>query len=97
MGDARPANQQALKSGSFYIQIFLKELHMYMLTMTEEENEAYKWAMQQGFQSVAARYSKVLAKYIERNALELPKSGISQVIIADPGSTVQGVKQTIIK
>lgn len=79
---------------------------MYMITMTEEENQAYKWATSQGFQSIAARYAKVLAKYIERNAVATPATSTDedkidpssvQVIRAEPGSTVTGVKQTIIK
>ena len=34
--------------------------------MNDLESKAYKWALQQTYQSVAARYSKVLAKYIEK-------------------------------
>lgn len=67
---------------------------MYMIQMTDEEKQAYKWAMNQDFFSVAAKNAKVLAEYIERNTLE-PDQVVSQVIKADPGSTVQGVKQII--
>lgn len=80
---------------------------MHMLTMTEEENQAYKWATSQEFQSVAARYAKVLARYIERNAVAISATDSTdenkvdpssvQVISADPGSTITGVKQTINK
>jgi hypothetical protein len=34
--------------------------------MTDEEAHAYGWAISQGYQSVAARYAKTLAKFIER-------------------------------
>lgn len=38
-----------------------------MLKMTVEEEQAYKWALHQPFESVAARYARVLARYIERS------------------------------
>ena len=34
--------------------------------MTDEELKAYNWALSQPFPSVAARYARILAKYIER-------------------------------
>jgi predicted nucleic acid-binding Zn ribbon protein len=37
-----------------------------MLVMTKEEEHAYNWAREQQFQSVAARYARVLAGYIQR-------------------------------
>ena len=36
------------------------------MEMTIEEQQAYDWALKQGFQSVAARYARILAKYIQR-------------------------------
>ena len=39
---------------------------MLIPSMTEEEVQAYKWVLNQIFQSVAARYARILAKYIER-------------------------------
>ncbi len=35
--------------------------------MTKEEQEAFDWAINQEYQSVAARYARTLAKYIQRN------------------------------
>lgn len=35
------------------------------MEMTQEEKQAYEWALNQEFNSVAARYARVLAKYIE--------------------------------
>lgn len=47
-----------------------------MLVMTKEEEQAYNWAREQQFQSVAARYVRVLAGYIQRcNAGESTPSG----------------------
>jgi len=37
-----------------------------MPPMTGEELQAYKWAQNQSFQSVSARYARVLAEYIEK-------------------------------
>lgn len=34
--------------------------------MTKDEKQAYEWALKQEYNSVAAKYSKILAKYIER-------------------------------
>lgn len=34
--------------------------------MTEDEYKAYQWALNQNYQSVAARYAKILAKYIQK-------------------------------
>ena len=34
--------------------------------MNDLETRVYKWALRQTYQSVAARYSKVLAEYIRR-------------------------------
>jgi len=34
--------------------------------MNDLESRAYKWALQQEYKSVAATYSKVLAKYIKK-------------------------------
>lgn len=66
-----------------------------MLEMTREEKSAYEWAIKQSkdhriFGIVVAR---ILADYIDRNT----NAQVSQVIQADPGSTIQGVKQTIIR
>ena len=36
--------------------------------MTEEEAQAFEWALHQQFQSVAARYARTLAEYIKRKA-----------------------------
>lgn len=66
-----------------------------MIQMTNKEKQAYEWAMNQDFFSVAAKNAKVLAEYIERNTLDTGQVNVSQVIKADPGSTVQGVKQII--
>jgi len=41
-----------------------------MLVMTKEEEHAYNWAREQQFQSVAARYARALARYIERCRLQ---------------------------
>jgi len=37
------------------------------MEMTEEEKQAYNWALKQEFQSVAARDARILAKYIQRS------------------------------
>jgi hypothetical protein len=37
-----------------------------MVEMNKEELIAYNWALKQGFNSVAARYARFLAKFIER-------------------------------
>ena len=34
--------------------------------MSEDERRAYEWALHQDFQSVAATYARILARYIER-------------------------------
>ncbi len=39
--------------------------------MTDDEAYAYQWALNQKFQSVAARYARTLAKFIRRNAERL--------------------------
>ena len=36
------------------------------MEMTTEEQQAYDWALKQDFQSVATRYARILAKYIQR-------------------------------
>lgn len=36
------------------------------IKLTDEEQQAFHWAMKQDFQSVAARYAKVLAKALQR-------------------------------
>lgn len=44
--------------------------------MTSEEKEAYEWSLGQKFQSVAARYARSLAKFIDRfSAQEFPVGG----------------------
>jgi len=37
------------------------------IEMTEEEKQAYEWALSQRFESVAARYARILAQYIKRS------------------------------
>ena len=37
------------------------------MEMTTEEKQAYEWALKQQFQSVSARYARLLAQYIQRN------------------------------
>lgn len=34
--------------------------------LTDEEKQAYEWALNQQFQSVAARYARILAKYLPK-------------------------------
>lgn len=70
-----------------------------MLTMSKTEERAYKEALSQLGQTIEARNANVLAEYILRNMVsDIDSSSLAaQVIKADPGSTVQGVKQTIIK
>lgn len=43
--------------------------------MTDEQKQAYEWALNQQYQSVAARYARTLAEYIrqERIALKNPQ------------------------
>lgn len=41
-----------------------------MMEMTAEERVAFDWACQQQHQSVAARYARILAHYIARQAVE---------------------------
>ena len=36
------------------------------MEMTVEEKQAYEWALKQDFNSVAARYARSLANYIQR-------------------------------
>ena len=36
--------------------------------MNEEEKLAYEWAKNQNYQSVAARYSKILSDYIDHSS-----------------------------
>lgn len=36
------------------------------MEMTTEEQQAYDWALKQQYQSVAADYARILAKYIQR-------------------------------
>lgn len=36
------------------------------MEMTELEKQAYNWALKQQYQSVAASYARILAKYIQR-------------------------------
>ena len=43
--------------------------------MTPEEKQAYEWALNQKFNSVAARYARVLAQYIERT-VQIEDNGI---------------------
>lgn len=70
-----------------------------MLAMSKAEEQAYKEALSQPGQTIGARNARVLAEYILRNMTsDIDSSSFAaQVIKADPGSTVQGVKQTIIK
>ena len=35
--------------------------------MTKEEKQAYTWALNQDFQSIAARYARILARYVQKN------------------------------
>lgn len=66
-----------------------------MLKMTVEEKAAYKWALTE---EEGPTCSRVLAEYIKRNLEnEQDADNITQVIVADPGSTVKGVSQTIRK
>lgn len=53
--------------------------------MTEKEAEAYKWASNQSYASVAARLAKVLSKYIDRCA------SLRQPALARQISTSDGV------
>jgi hypothetical protein len=39
------------------------------MQMTRDEKIAYEWAIKQQFQSVSARYARVLAEYIKRSDL----------------------------
>jgi|GEM_PF-6082612 len=38
--------------------------------MTTEEKKAFEWALNQNYNSVAATYARILAKYIRNNAEE---------------------------
>lgn len=39
--------------------------------MTPLEKQAYDWALNQKYESVSARYARILAQYIEREAVQL--------------------------
>lgn len=43
------------------------------LEMNKAELQSYEWAINQSFQSVAARYARTLARYILRTALAEPE------------------------
>lgn len=51
--------------------------------MNDLETRAYKWALQQTYQSVAARYAKVLAEYIKKAGAELPPTNLSYITFSD--------------
>jgi hypothetical protein len=40
--------------------------NQFWVLMTPDETNAFKWALETKFESVAARYARTLAKYIER-------------------------------
>lgn len=70
-----------------------------MSEMTQKEKTAYEWALKQNHDDCCSPQGvcRILADYITRIQEESVDSNISQVIRADPGSVVQGVRQSIIK
>lgn len=58
--------------------------------MTEEQQEAYEWAKNQNYQSVAARYAKLLADYITE-CISVPENKPltwDQVATLKPGTPI---------
>lgn len=72
-----------------------------MLEMTNDEKGAYEYALKQYPDKglFSKRVARILADYINRNidAQISQVNQVNQVIRADPGSTVRGVKQTVIR
>ncbi len=47
-----------------------KDMHQkVMKSMTGEEKQAYMWALNHDYQSMAARYARTLAKYILKKGI----------------------------
>lgn len=55
--------------------------------MTQEEKQAYEWALKQQFESVAARNARVLAKYIGRK--ESAQQSVQRTACTACGSTLR--------
>lgn len=66
-----------------------------MVEMNKEELIAYNWALKQGFNSVAARYARFLAKFIERARQDTKESPENSPLAPCNTDMVHGVKAQI--
>ena len=63
---------------------------MSKLKMTAEQKIAFRWAMAQHYDSVAAKYCKILAEYIVENRVEPESKPLTaeQIKQLKPGDTI---------